>query len=175
MDEMDIHVFYPGPNLSKRDKKSKVYPYLLRNLKIDRPNQVWAIDITYVGTPCGFAYMAAKLNKAQGPSVLCVPMRGWGACDLPEPDIELGWAGPGAGPVWVADPDHPQWSLRSVRYVEALRQSIDKNKENLEVILVDRHMNQPEFAVLMAELLTEMLEGRWTKGSHSDRPDIIPF
>jgi uncharacterized protein (UPF0261 family) len=120
-------------------------------------------------------HMAAKLNKAQGPSVLCVPMRGWGACDLPEPDIELGWAGPGAGPVWVADPDHPQWSLRSVRYVEALRQSIDKNKENLEVILVDRHMNQPEFAVLMAELLTEMLEGRWTKGSHSDRPDIIPF
>lgn len=62
MDEMDIHVFYPGPNLSKRDKKSKVYPYLLRNLKIDRPNQVWAIDITYVGTPCGFAYMVAIID-----------------------------------------------------------------------------------------------------------------
>ena len=62
MDEMDIHVFYPGPNLSKRDKQSKVYPYLLRNLKIDRPNQVWAIDITYVGTPCGFAYMVAIID-----------------------------------------------------------------------------------------------------------------
>ena len=62
MDEMDIHVFYPGPNLSKRDKKSKVYHYLLRNLKIDRPNQVWAIDITYVGTPCGFAYMVAIID-----------------------------------------------------------------------------------------------------------------
>ena len=62
MDEMDIHVFYPGPNLSKRDKKAKVYPYLLRNLKIDRPNQVWAVDITYVGTPYGFAYMVAIID-----------------------------------------------------------------------------------------------------------------
>ena len=62
MEEMDIHVFYPGPNLSKRDKKAKVYPYLLRNLKIDRPNQVWGIDITYVGTPHGFAYMVAIID-----------------------------------------------------------------------------------------------------------------
>ncbi|NLO21194.1 MAG: UPF0261 family protein [Syntrophomonadaceae bacterium] len=120
-------------------------------------------------------HMAVKLNRAQGPSVLAIPMRGWGACDLAEADIELGWAGPGSGPVWVADPGQPQWSLRSVRYVEALRNSIDRNKENLEVILVDKHMNQPEFAVFMAELLSEMLEGRWKKGSHSHRPDIIPF
>ena len=60
-------------------------------------------------------HMAEKLNAAKGPSVLCVPMRGWGAGDLASPDIELGWAGPGAGPVWVADENNPNWS-RHVRY-----------------------------------------------------------
>jgi len=62
MEEMDIHVFYPGPNLSKRDKKARTYPYLLRNLIIDRPNQVWSIDITYLGTPTGFVYMVAIVD-----------------------------------------------------------------------------------------------------------------
>ncbi|KDR95064.1 HTH-like domain-containing protein [Peptoclostridium litorale DSM 5388] len=56
MQEMCIVAFYPGPNLSKCDKKAKTYPYLLRNLNINRPNQVWAIDITYIGTPTGFVY-----------------------------------------------------------------------------------------------------------------------
>ena len=62
MEEMGVHVFYPGPNLSKRDKQSKIYPYLLRNLEINRPNQVWSIDITYIGTPEGFVYMVAIID-----------------------------------------------------------------------------------------------------------------
>ena len=40
MMEMDIVCFYPGPNLSKRSKQAKTYPYLLRHLDINRPNQV---------------------------------------------------------------------------------------------------------------------------------------
>ena len=62
MEEMGIVAFYPGPNLSKRAKESKVYPYLLRNLEINRPNQVWSIDITYIGTPTGFVYMTAIID-----------------------------------------------------------------------------------------------------------------
>ena len=62
MREMDIVAFYPGPNLSKRDKKAKIHPYLLRNLKIERPNQVWSIDITYIGMPSGFVYMTAIID-----------------------------------------------------------------------------------------------------------------
>lgn len=62
MHEMCIAAFYPGPNLSKRDKKAKTYPYLLRNLNINRNNQVWAIDITYIGTPTGFVYMTAIID-----------------------------------------------------------------------------------------------------------------
>jgi len=136
--------------------------------------------VTCIGVSVDEAYrigehMAEKLNAAKGPSVLCVPMRGWGACDLAEPDIELGWAGPGSGPVWVADDENPKWSQRSVRYVEALKEKIDPAKDNLEVILVDKHMNDPIFAEFMAEILLEMLDGKWSKGSKSDRPYVIPF
>ncbi len=62
MREMDIYPFFPGPNLSKRARKAKVYPYLLRNLTINRSNQVWSIDITYIGTPTGFVYMTAIID-----------------------------------------------------------------------------------------------------------------
>jgi putative transposase len=62
MGEMNIVAFYPGPNLSKRAKMSKIYPYLLRHLPIERPNQVWSIDITYIGTPNGFVYMTAIID-----------------------------------------------------------------------------------------------------------------
>ena len=62
MHEMGIVAFYPGPNLSKRDQKAKVHPYLLRHMKIERPNQVWSIDITYIGMPTGFVYMTAIID-----------------------------------------------------------------------------------------------------------------
>lgn len=62
MQEMNIVAFYPGPNLSKRAKQAKTYPYLLRNLEINKPNQVWSIDISYVGTPTGFVYLTAIID-----------------------------------------------------------------------------------------------------------------
>ena len=48
MNEMGIDPIYPKIKLSKRMQQAKVYPYLLRNAVIDRPNQAWSIDITYI-------------------------------------------------------------------------------------------------------------------------------
>lgn len=62
MREMGIHGFCPGPNLSKRLRAKYVYPYLLRGLNIDRPNQVWSIDITYCRMNRGFMYMVAIID-----------------------------------------------------------------------------------------------------------------
>lgn len=62
MDEMGIYAVYPKPNLSKRNKEHKVYPYLLRNLDINRPNQVWAIDITYIRMGKSHMYLTAIID-----------------------------------------------------------------------------------------------------------------
>jgi len=61
MAEMGIYAVYPKPNLSKRNMKHKIYPYLLRNLVIDRPNQVWSIDISYIRMGRSHMYLTALI------------------------------------------------------------------------------------------------------------------
>lgn len=59
---MGIEAIYPKPKLSQRNDEHKVYPYLLRGLSIDRPNQVWATDITYIRMRRGFVYLVAIMD-----------------------------------------------------------------------------------------------------------------
>ena len=59
---MGIEALYPKPRLSLGNKAHKVYPYLLRNLTIDRPNQVWATDITYIPMAKGFIYLTVIMD-----------------------------------------------------------------------------------------------------------------
>lgn len=59
---MGLEAIYPKPDLSKHGRNHKVYPYLLRNVSIDRVDQVWSTDITYVGLPGGFMYLAAVID-----------------------------------------------------------------------------------------------------------------
>lgn len=62
MREMGIVAVYPGPNLSRRQHKEHVFPYLLRNLTIRAPNHVWGIDITYIRMLKGWMYLVAILD-----------------------------------------------------------------------------------------------------------------
>ena len=62
MRTMGIAALYPKRNLSLGNQAHKVYPYLLRNLVIDRPNQVWATDITYIPMARGFVYLVAVMD-----------------------------------------------------------------------------------------------------------------
>lgn len=59
---MGLQTIYPKKNLSKRNQLHKVYPYLLKNLKIVRPNQVWQTNITYIPINRGFMYMIAIID-----------------------------------------------------------------------------------------------------------------
>ncbi|MBY0439735.1 MAG: IS3 family transposase [Burkholderiales bacterium] len=61
---MGIEALYRRPNTSRRHPKHSVYPYLLRNRVIDQPNQVWAMDITYIPMTRGFVYLAAIIDWA---------------------------------------------------------------------------------------------------------------
>lgn len=62
MRTMGLTAVYPKRNLSKANQAHKVYPYLLRNLVIDRPNQVWATDLTYIPMARGFVYLVAVMD-----------------------------------------------------------------------------------------------------------------
>jgi len=59
---MGLEAIYPKPRTSRPHQAHKVYPYLLRNLNINRPNQVWAADITYIPMNRGFMYLVAVMD-----------------------------------------------------------------------------------------------------------------
>jgi len=64
MRRMGIQALYRKPNTSKKHPGHKVYPYLLRGLTIDRANQVWATDITYIPMAHGWVYLCAIVDWA---------------------------------------------------------------------------------------------------------------
>ena len=62
MQKMGLRGMAPGPNTSKGHPQHKIYPYLLRGLDVNRPNQVWSTDITYLRLPHGFMYLVAIID-----------------------------------------------------------------------------------------------------------------
>lgn len=62
MNRMGIEAIYPKKRLSQPDSWAKKYPYLLREVVIDRPDQVWAADITYIRMKQGFIYLVAIMD-----------------------------------------------------------------------------------------------------------------
>jgi putative transposase len=62
MKRMGIEAIYRRPNTSKPAPGHKIYPYLLRDLVVTRPNQVWAMDLTYIPMARGFIYLAAVVD-----------------------------------------------------------------------------------------------------------------
>ena len=59
---MGLEAIYPKPKLSAGRAGHRIYPYLLRNVRIERPDQVWSTDITYVPLTSGFLYLAAIID-----------------------------------------------------------------------------------------------------------------
>ena len=64
MKRMGIEAIYRRPNTSKPAPGHKIYPYLLRGVKINRPDHVWAMDISYIPMRRGFVYLAAVIDVA---------------------------------------------------------------------------------------------------------------
>jgi len=62
MQKMGIVAIYPAPNTSKTNQLHKIYPYLLRGVSVQKPNQVWGVDITYIRMERGFLYLVAILD-----------------------------------------------------------------------------------------------------------------
>lgn len=80
---MGLMAIYPKKNLSKLGLRKYIHPYLLKGLKIDRPNQVWAIDITYIPMKSGFMYLTAVID------VYSRYIVGWGVSNTLEAEASL--------------------------------------------------------------------------------------
>ena len=80
---MGLMAIYPKRNLSKLGLKKYIHPYLLKGLNIDRPNQVWAIDITYIPMKNGFLYLTAIID------VYSRYIVGWGLSNTLEAEASL--------------------------------------------------------------------------------------
>jgi len=62
MREMGIEAIYPKPRTSKPGPNHRIYPYLLRDVEVERPDHVWSTDITYIRMTPGFAYLVAIMD-----------------------------------------------------------------------------------------------------------------
>jgi putative transposase len=124
---MGLETIYQKPNTSKGHPDHKLYPYLLRGLSIDRPNQVWCADITYIPMAKGFVYLVAvmdwfsrrvlawrlsitveadfcveALQEAIARMVsprFSIPIK---ECSSPAPDFSTSWKAAASGSAWTA-------------------------------------------------------------------------
>jgi len=62
MRKLGLEAIYPKPNLSKPNKAHKIFPYLLKDVEVVRPDQVWSTDITYIRMEKGFVYLVAVMD-----------------------------------------------------------------------------------------------------------------
>jgi putative transposase len=62
MRQMGLEAVYPKPRTTQRRREHRIYPYLLRNVRIERPDQVWSSDITYIPLMSGYLYLAAVMD-----------------------------------------------------------------------------------------------------------------
>jgi len=170
--ELEIIVFGPRETIPGRFEEEEKAGVPGRKIHVHNP-AISAAGITPEESFLVGRHMAGKLFAAGGPTLLCVPLRGWGGYDLSEPDLNLGWAGPGPGPFWMGDPEKPEWSFRARRFINGLLKDVDNYETNIQILLADMHINEPAFADLLAESLCEMLRGNWEGILHPEDKRIF--
>jgi putative transposase len=90
---MGLEAVYPKPRLSQPGRGHKIYPYLLRDVVIDRADQVWSTDITYIPLAAGFMYLAAVIDWFSRYVIawrLSNTLEGWFCLDMLDEALNLG-------------------------------------------------------------------------------------
>jgi uncharacterized protein (UPF0261 family) len=120
--------------------------------------------------------IASKLSASRGPTLFILPMRGWSAYDQSAElaTLERGWAaGNGDGPTWQPDPLRREWSLSATRMLSVLREHLDRDNPNLDLLAADMHILDRALADLVTSAMGSMLDGTWRRGDLRDVPGVF--
>jgi len=100
--------------------------------------------------------IASKINNAKGPSVIVIPMKGWSSYDKEGGVGTVDYQGKPTGKPWY-DPATIE------AFTRTLAGSLDLSRPNIDLVKVDKHINDPDFAELLVRILDDMIGGRWQK------------
>ena len=100
---------------------------------------------------------AEKVNKAKGPTVIAIPLKGWSILDTKDKYSTVKYDGTPTGRKWYN-------AEANQVFVESFEENIDNTKDNIELIKFDFHINATEFAVITTSILDDMINSRWKKG-----------
>ena len=149
------------PNTSKPAPGHKIYPYLLRDVTIERPNQVWAMDITYIPMRRGFVYLAAVVDVVQ-------PARaGASRVDHHGGGVLRRSAGGGAGEAWQArdfqhgsgQPIHQRSTSRGVLLNAKIAISMDGKGAWRDNVFVERLWRSVKYEEVYLQRLRQRVRG----------------
>lgn len=182
---MGLRTIYRKPKTTVTDPKSYKYPYLLKNLKIERPNQVWQTDITYIPMARGFMYMNAIID------VHSRKILNWGISNSMDKEwcIELledtiaKYGAPG-----IHDSDQGS-QYTSAQYIEVLKEhhiriSMDGKGRALDNIYIERfwksikyekiYLDPPNGGLDLYQMVREYIEFYNTKRRHTEIGKVPP-
>lgn len=182
---MNLKTIYPKPITTTRDPQTYKYPYLLRNLSITRPNQVWQTDITYIPMFRGFMYLAAIIDvysrKIVGWSISNTMSKEW-CIELLEDTIEK------HGKPEIHNSDQGS-QYTSEKYIQALKKheiqiSMDGKGRALDNIYIERfwrsikqekiYLNPPNGGLDLYEKVKEYMHFYNTERRHTEIGSIPP-
>jgi putative transposase len=176
MREMGLQVIWRRPNTSKPNPEHRVYPYLLRGLTIDRPNQVWCADVTYIPMPKGFLYLVAIMDWASR-KVLAWRLSNTMHADFCVEALEEALARFGRPDIFNSDQGSQFTSTAFTGVLEAagVRISMDGKGRCMDNIFIERLWRSLKYeeVYLMAYATGSEARlgiGRWIDGYNARRP-----
>ncbi len=130
--------------------------FIKRDIYIHNPNSTLIRTNKEESLKLGEVF-AEKVNKAKGPTVVIIPMKGWSILDTEGKYNTVYHDGTPTGRKWYSEE-------ANLVFVESLEKNMDKSKDNIELLKFDLHINDPQFAEISSSILDDMLNGTWKKG-----------
>jgi len=103
--------------------------------------------------------VADKVNKAKGPTVVVIPLKGWSSYDVEGGVTTVDYYGKPTGEPWYQHESN-------AAFTKALEDRIDRSKQNVELLKVDYHINDRKLSELLTTILDDTIKDRWKKGTY---------